>query len=170
MLDLKQNGNNKVNQKGTTMKVRSVTKNKGNPIITLSPADTLDQAVSLMMNHRIGSILIVDPDKLVGILSERDLLRVLHQGLDQSLVDITVKAAMTPNPITCDPDDSLEDAMTLMVDNNIRHLPVLYNGKLEGMLSITDIVEKLLEKAKFENKLLKNYIQNWPEDETEEAR
>ncbi len=149
------------------MKVRSVTKNKGKPVITLSPTDTLDQAVSLMMDHRIGSILIVDPDSLVGILSERDLLRVLHQGLDQSLADITVKAAMTPNPITCDPDNSLEEAMTMMVDNNIRHLPVVYKGKLEGMLSITDIVEKLLEKAKFENKLLKNYIQNWPEDETE---
>ncbi len=149
------------------MKVRSVTKNKGKPVITLSPTDTLDQAVSLMMDHRIGSILIVDPDSLVGILSERDLLRVLHQGLDQSLADITAKAAMTPNPITCDPDNSLEEAMTMMVDNNIRHLPVVYNGKLEGMLSITDIVEKLLEKAKFENKLLKNYIQNWPEDETE---
>ena len=149
------------------MKIRSVTKNKGKPVITLSPTDTLDQAVSLMMDHRIGSILIVDPDSLVGILSERDLLRVLHQGLDQSLADITVKAAMTPNPITCDPDNSLEEAMTMMVDNNIRHLPVVYKGKLEGMLSITDIVEKLLEKAKFENKLLKNYIQNWPEDETE---
>jgi CBS domain-containing protein len=146
------------------MKVRSVTKNKGKPVITLSPADTLDQAVSLMMVHRIGSVLIVDPDTLVGILSERDLLRVLHQGLDQSLVNITVKQAMTPNPITCDPDESLEDAMTKMVDNNIRHLPVVYKGKLEGMLSITDIVEELLKKAKFENRLLKNYIQNWPEE------
>jgi CBS domain-containing protein len=148
------------------MNVRSVTKNKGKPVITLLPTDTLDQAVSLMMDHRIGSILIVDPDTLVGILSERELLRVLHQGLDQSLVNITVKAAMTPNPITCNPDNSLEEAMTMMVENNIRHLPVLYDGKLEGMLSITDIVEELLKKAKFENKLLKNYIQNWPEDET----
>jgi CBS domain-containing protein len=146
------------------MRVSSVTKNKGKPVITLSPADTLDQAVSLMMVHRIGSVLIVDPDTLVGILSERDLLRVLHQGLDQSLANITVKRAMTPNPITCEPDDSLEDAMTKMVENNIRHLPVVHKGKLEGMLSITDIVEQLLEKAKFENKLLKNYIQNWPEE------
>ena len=53
--------------------------------------------------------------------------------------------------------------MNIMVDNNVRHLPVVYQGKLEGMLSITDIVEELLKKAKFENKLLKNYIQNWPD-------
>lgn len=147
------------------MKLRSVTKNKGKPLITLLPNDTLDQAVSLMMNHRIGSVLIVDPVKLVGILSERDLLRVLHNGYDQTLANIKVSEAMTPKPFVCDPDDSLEDAMTLMVTNNIRHLPMVYKGKLEGMLSITDIVEELLKKAKFENKLLKNYIQNWPEED-----
>lgn len=145
------------------MKVRSVTKNKGKPIITLSPSDSLDQAVNLMMEHRIGSIIIVDEGALVGILSERDMLTVLHEK--RALWSpITVQDAMTPNPFTCEPDDSLEDAMNLMVDNNIRHLPMVYRGKLEGMLSITDIVEKLLEKAKFENKLLKNYIQNWPDD------
>jgi len=146
------------------MKVRSVTKNKGKPVITLSPGDSLDQAVSLMMEHSIGSILIVESGDLVGILSERDLLRVLHQK-QAMWTPIIVKDAMTPNPIVCDPDDSLEEAMNLMVDNNIRHLPMTYKGKLEGMLSITDIVEELLEKAKFENKLLKNYIQNWPDDE-----
>jgi CBS domain-containing protein len=149
------------------MKVRSVTKNKGKPVITLSPGDSLDQVVGLMMEHRIGSILIVESGYLVGILSERDLLRVLHQK-QAMWTPITVKDAMTPNPITCDPDDSLEEAMTLMVANNIRHLPMTYKGKLEGMLSITDIVEKLLEKAKFENKLLRNYIQNWPDDEDNE--
>jgi len=149
------------------MKVRSVTKNKGKPVITLSPGDSLDQAVGLMMEHSIGSILIVESGDLVGILSERDLLRVLHQK-QAMWTPISVKDAMTPKPITCDPDDSLEEAMNLMVDNNIRHLPMTYKGKLEGMLSITDIVEKLLEKAKFENKLLKNYIQNWPDDDDSE--
>lgn len=149
------------------MKVRSVTKNKGKPVITLSPGDSLDLAVGLMMEHSIGSILIVESGSLVGILSERDLLHILHQK-QAMWTPITVKDAMTPNPITCDPDDSLEEAMNLMVDNNIRHLPMTYKGQLEGMLSITDIVEKLLEKAKFENKLLKNYIQNWPDDEDNE--
>lgn len=151
------------------MKVRSVTKNKGKPIITLGPSDSLDQAVNLMMEHRIGSIIIVEEGALVGILSERDMLNVLHQK--RALWSpITVQDAMTPNPFTCEPDDSLEDAMNVMVDNNIRHLPMVYRGKLEGMLSITDIVEKLLEKAKFENKLLKNYIQNWPDEESEQEQ
>lgn len=146
------------------MKVRSITKNKGKPVIGLGPADSLDKVVTLMMDNRIGSLVITDAGKVVGILSERDLLRVLHKK-HAMWTPVTVGDAMTPNPIVCHPDDTLEEVMTVMVDNNIRHLPVVYNDKLEGMLSITDIVEELLKKAKFENKLLKNYIQNWPDAE-----
>jgi CBS domain-containing protein len=149
------------------MKVRSVTKNKGKPVITLSPQDSLDKAVSLMMEHRIGSIVITEDERVVGILSERDLLTILHNK-HAMWTPLTAVHAMTPDPYTCHPDDTLEEVMNLMVKHNIRHLPVLYGGKLEGMLSITDIVEELLKKAKFENKLLKNYIQNWPENEEQQ--
>ena len=144
------------------MKVRAITKNKGKPVIGLAPSDSLDQAVSLMMDNRIGSLVVTDNGKLVGILSERDLLKVLHQK-QAMWSPITVADAMTPSPFVCQPDNTLEEVMNIMVDNNIRHLPVVYEDKLEGMLSITDIVEELLKKAKFENKLLKNYIQNWPD-------
>ncbi len=151
------------------MKVRSITKNKGKPVIGLAPSDTLDKAVALMMEHRIGSLVVTDHDgKLVGILSERDLLKILHQK-HAMWRPLTAADAMTPEPYTCDPDNSLEEVMNLMVEYNIRHLPVVYKGKLEGMLSITDIVEELLKKAKFENKLLKNYIQNWPDAEHEQS-
>ena len=151
------------------MKVRSITKNKGKPVIGLTPTDTLDKAVALMMEHRIGSLVVTDYDgKLVGILSERDLLTILHQK-HAMWSPLTAADAMTPEPYTCDPDNSLEEVMNLMVEYNIRHLPVVYKGKLEGMLSITDIVEELLKKAKFENKLLKNYIQNWPDAEHEQS-
>lgn len=146
------------------MKVRAITKNKGKPVIGLEPTDSLDKVVSLMMDNRIGSLVITDAGKVVGILSERDLLRVLHQK-HAMWTPVTVGDAMTRDPIVCHPDNTLEEVMTIMVENNIRHLPVVYDGKLEGMLSITDIVEELLKKAKFENKLLKNYIQNWPDAE-----
>ncbi len=146
------------------MKVRSITKNKGKPVIGLSPNDSLDLAVTLMMDNRIGSLIITDKGSVVGILSERDLLRILHDK-HAMWTPMTVSNAMTPDPIVCHPDNTLEEVMNLMVDNNVRHLPVVYEGKLEGMLSITDIVEELLKKAKFENKILKNYIQNWPDAE-----
>lgn len=146
------------------MKVRSITKNKGKPVITLMPSDSLDRAVTLMMDNHIGSLIVMDNNKLVGILSERDLLSILH---DKYAIwePIMVKDAMTPDPFTCHPDNTLEEVMSIMVEHNVRHLPVVYEGKLEGMLSITDIVEELLKKAKFENKLLKGYIQNWPDAE-----
>lgn len=146
------------------MKVRSITKNKGKPVIGLSPTDSLDKAVALMMEHRIGSLVVTDKDELVGILSERDILKVLHRK-HAMWQPQTAADAMTANPYTCDPDNSLEEVMNMMVAHNIRHLPVVYKNHLEGMLSITDIVEELLKKAKFENKLLKNYIQNWPDAE-----
>jgi CBS domain-containing protein len=149
------------------MKVRSITKNKGKPVIGLSPSDSLDKAVTLMMEHRIGSLVVTDADgQLVGIVSERDLLTILHQK-HAMWSPLTTADAMTPNPYTCEPDNTLEEVMNIMVEHNIRHLPVVYKDKLEGMLSITDIVEELLKKAKFENKLLKNYIQNWPDAEQE---
>ncbi|MFW5449990.1 MAG: CBS domain-containing protein [Methylophagaceae bacterium] len=146
------------------MKVRSITKNKGKPVIGLSPSDSLDQAVTLMMEHHIGSLIVTENGKVVGILSERDLLRILHDK-HAMWTPLMVSNAMTPDPIVCHPDNTLEEVMNMMVDNNVRHLPVVYEGKLEGMLSITDIVEELLKKAKFENKILKNYIQNWPDAE-----
>ncbi len=146
------------------MKVRSITKNKGKPVIGLAPSDSLDKAVELMMDNRIGSLVVTENDKLVGILSERDLLTVLHEK-NAMWTPVTVADAMTPNPFVCHPDNTLEEVMNIMVDHNVRHLPVVYNDNLEGMLSITDIVEELLKKAEFENKLLKNYIQNWPDVE-----
>ncbi|ODN66196.1 CBS domain-containing protein [Methylophaga muralis] len=149
------------------MKVRLITKNKGKPVIGLTPKDSLDKAVHLMMEHRIGSLVVTENGALVGILSERDLLSVLHKK-HAMWEPKTAADAMTPNPYTCDPDNTLEEVMNMMVEHNIRHLPVVYKGRLEGMLSITDVVEELLKKAKFENKLLKNYIQNWPDAEHEE--
>jgi CBS domain-containing protein len=148
------------------MKVRLITKNKGKPVIGLIPTDSLDKAVRLMMEHRIGSLVVTENGALVGILSERDLLSVLHKK-HAMWEPKTAADAMTPNPYTCDPDNTLEEVMNMMVEHNIRHLPVVYKGRLEGMLSITDVVEELLKKAKFENKLLKNYIQNWPDAEHE---
>ena len=146
------------------MKVRSITKNKGKAVIGLTPTDSLDRAVTLMMDNHIGSLVVTENKKLIGILSERDLLSVLHDK-HAMWSPLTVKDAMTPNPFTCEPDNTLEEVMNIMVEHKVRHLPVVYGGKLEGMLSITDIVEELLKKAEFENKLLKNYIQNWPDAE-----
>lgn len=92
------------------MKVRTITKNKGKPVIGLAPSDSLDQAVTLMMEHRIGSLVVMENEQLVGILSERDLLTILHDK-HAMWIPITVSHAMTENPIVCHPDNTLEEVM-----------------------------------------------------------
>ena len=149
------------------MKVSSIRKNKGKPVIGISPDQPLNAAVELLVENRFGSLVVMENEELIGIITERDLMRVLHEK-SEYWSPVTVADAMTPNPIVCEPDNTLEEVMGMMVENRIRHLPVVFEGKLEGMLSITDIVEELLNQAKFENRLLKNYIQNWPDEEPEE--
>lgn len=146
------------------MKVGDIRKNKGKPVIGVTPTDTLSAAVALLATKRIGSLVVLDAGELVGIITERDLVGVLDTNPD-TWAAMPVADAMTPNPIVCDPESTLKEVMSLMMENSIRHLPMVHDGKLEGMLSITDIVDQLLEAAKFENKLLKNYIQNWPDGE-----
>lgn len=151
------------------MKVRAITKNKGKPVIGLTPGDSLDLAVALMIENHIGCVVITENGKLVGILSESDVLKILYKK-QAMWSPVTVADAMTPNPYVCEPDNTLEEVMSMMIDNGVHHLPVVYHGKLEGMLSMTDVAEELLKKAKFENKLLKNYIQNWPDADQEEVQ
>jgi CBS domain-containing protein len=144
------------------MKVSSITKNQENPVIGIEPDKPLNDAVAKMVEHRIGALVVIENDALIGIISERDLLSVLHEK-SELWSPVCVRDVMTAKPIVCDPENTLEEVMTMMVDNNVRHLPLMHDGELKGMLTITDIVEELLNKAKFENKLLKNYIQNWPD-------
>ncbi len=144
------------------MKVSSITKNQGKPVIGIAPDKPLNDAVAEMVEHRIGALVVIENGALIGIISERDLLSVLHEK-SELWSPVFVRDVMTADPIVCDPENTLEEVMNMMVDNNIRHLPMMHDGELKGMLTITDIVEELLNKAKFENKLLKNYIQNWPD-------
>ncbi len=150
------------------MKVSAITKNKGKPVIGIEPDKALNEAVAKMVEHRIGALVVTENDALIGIISERDLLSVLHEK-SELWSPVFVRDVMTADLVVCDPDNTLEEVMNMMVDNNVRHLPMMHDGKLKGMLTITDIVEELLNKAKFENKLLKNYIQNWPDADHDHA-
>lgn len=118
------------------------------------------------MKHRVGSLLVRDNGKLVSIVTERDIVWAAGK-MGTSLKDVKVRDIMATTLVTCDIDDSLDHAMDLMTRNptrqRIRHLPVLDNNELAGVISIGDIVHALLTETKFENNLLKNYIKNWPD-------
>ncbi len=135
---------------------------------SIKPEQPLTDAVHLMMQHRIGSLVVLEDERLVGIVTERDVMRAVDDHLDR-FSDVQVGDVMSPDPIVCHPELPLDEAMdTLMhnaTGNRIRHLPVIENEQLVGMISIGDIIDALLTETRFENRLLKHYIKNWPESE-----
>ncbi|HKJ23057.1 MAG TPA: CBS domain-containing protein [Gammaproteobacteria bacterium] len=150
------------------MKARHLIKDRNPPFYGITPHHSMAEAVDAMMNHRISSLVVMDNGHLVSIVTERDVMRTVYQhGGDFSKVK--VQEAMAPELIVCQAEDGLDDVIELLFHNRlgkrIRHLPVLDNQELMGVISIRDIVNALLTETRFENRLLRNYIKNWPEPE-----
>ncbi len=150
------------------MKVSQILQKKGNLCHSIEPGKTLVEAVASMMQYRIGSLLVMEAGKLISIVTERDVLWAVNE-YGAKVIEIKVRDLMAEHLVTCHGECSLADAMDMMTKNptgrRIRHLPVLEGEKLLGLISIGDIVNTLLQEAEFENKLLRNYIRNWPEVE-----
>ena len=117
-----------------------------------------------MLAKKIGSLLVTDKDgTLVGIISERDFLTIVGEHT-KDWEDITVSDVMTKEVITTTAEDTLEQVMSIMTEHHIRHIPVMGNDKIVGVLALGDIINALLDKSLFQNKLLKRYIKDWPAD------
>jgi CBS domain-containing protein len=150
------------------MRIASVLKRKGAEIHTIEPQAPADEAVRRMVQNRIGSLVVMEGDRPVSIITERDVLQALDAH--GSVSGLRVADLMAKHLVMCGSVDTVDKAMGLMTHNvtgrRIRHLPVIDGGRLVGMLSIGDVVEALLTEATFENRLLKNYIKHWPEEDT----
>lgn len=150
------------------MNIEHILKKKGAQCHRIDPDKPLTEAVASMMECRVGSLLVFDEqDQLAGIVTERDVLRAVHRfGADLS--GVKVKDVMAQNLVTCAPGDSVDDIMERMLNNptekRIRHLPVMDGGVLKGIISIGDVVDALLTETRFENRLLRNYVKNWPDE------
>ena len=137
---------------------------KGSAVQSIDPAATLADAVQELVRHNIGSLVVCPPGQscdgpgLLGILTERDILRACaaHPGTLDRLI---VAEHMTTRVITGSPGDSIEHAMGLMTEKRIRHLPVLEEGRLRGLISIGDVVKAQHQQMVLENHYLKSYIQ-----------
>ena len=106
-------------------------------LYSVDPSTTVGEAISLMARNRIGSALIMEGGKLVGIFTERDTVRAISQSYDAPTHEIS--SWMTRDPKTIDPDIDIEDAMKLMLDHGFRHLPVVEKGEVIGMISMRDL-------------------------------
>ena len=137
--------------------VRHLLNDKPDEVLTVAPATTLREALKLMNDHDIGVVVVVDEDKVQGIFSERDFAREVVQK-DSLSLDAQVSALMTSQVYYVQPDQLIDDCMALMVDKHIRHLPVLENGHLVGMISIRDVVREMVSSKDITIRSLENYI------------
>lgn len=140
------------------MHLRDILSHKGRNIVSCTPADSLTRAVGCLVEHNIGSLVVLEGGRMVGILTERDILRACDAG-GGCVSDQTVQQRMTPDPVTGSSDDEIADVMGIMTRHRIRHLPVVDRGELVGLVSIGDIVKAEHAEATQENHYLKCYIQ-----------
>ena len=137
--------------------VAQILKNKSRTVWSISPGKTVYRALELMAEKDIGAVLVMDGEKLAGMLSERDYARrVILKG--KSSRDMLVKDLMTKVIVTVTPEQTIENCMQLMTDKHLRHLPVLDNGKLAGIITIGDVVKAIMEEQKSAIQSLENYI------------
>jgi CBS domain-containing protein len=138
-------------------KVKNILDKKGRAIFSVAPSVTVYQAIELMCDQNIGGLLIVENDVLTGIFTERDYARkLILKG--KSSKDTRIADLMTPNPITVTADTTIEECMQIMTQRKIRHLPVLEEGKLTGMVSIGDVVSTVIDEQKNIIDHLEQYI------------
>lgn len=139
------------------MNVSDILKAKGTSIYSVSGEISVYDAIKVMGEKNIGALMIIENEKLAGILSERDYARkVVLKGKVSK--DTLVKEIMTENVLTVAPEDSIERCMAIMSDKHIRHLPVVEGDKVLGMVSIGDVVNGIIESQKETIAHLKNYI------------
>lgn len=141
------------------MKINDVLRGKrsGTQVVTISPEATVSELLALLAEHNIGAV-VVSPDgsSVAGIVSERDIVRLLKDTLDAR--DIPVSAIMTTTVHTCGLDDHIDSLMRMMTEQRIRHVPVVTDGVLTGIVSIGDVVKTRIGELEFEREQLSNYI------------
>lgn len=140
------------------MAVAHILRQKGTSVFTVEPGDSVQTIVDMLARHRIGAVVVVDPaGGIAGIVSERDVVRAMV-GDVAAVVSMTAKDIMTAKVRTCSPTDSEAELMQIMTESRIRHLPVVANGRVTGMISIGDVVKLRIESMEAEADQMKTYI------------
>jgi CBS domain-containing protein len=139
------------------MRIADVLRSKGGEVMTINPDATVTELLDGLASHNIGAMVVVGPDGLAGIVSERDIVRRLHAH-GASVLSRPVSEIMTPVVSTCSKSDTVDSLTMLMTENRVRHVPVLENGKLIGIVSIGDVVKTRMEELEAEHEQLQSYI------------
>jgi CBS domain-containing protein len=143
------------------MQVKEILRVKGNRLVSAEPAGRAVDAVSTMAKENLGSLVVLEQGRMVGMLTFHELLRALaNRG--GALGDVKVGDIMVRDPVTAEPEMEVNDLRRTMLETSARYLPVVSEGKLLGVISFRDVAKAVLEEQDFENKMLKGYIKNWP--------
>ncbi len=139
------------------MKLKDIIKAKGTTVFSIHPEKSVRDAVDMLVRYNIGALLVMEEARPVGIFTERDTLRLVASDADR-LGEILIEAVMTTDLIVGDPEDDVEVAMHVMTEKRIRHLPVLVDDSLAGMVSIGDLVKSQHDEKAVTIRYLKDYI------------
>ncbi|MFZ5512550.1 MAG: CBS domain-containing protein [Pseudomonadota bacterium] len=143
------------------MLVSEILRIKGKVLYTIAPTKTLADAVATMSDQDVGSLVVFDSGRMVGMLTFREVLKALRQS-GAGWQNVPIAEVMVRDPVTAGPDMEIDHLRRLMVEHHMRYLPVMDGNTLLGVISFHDVAKAVLEEQSFENRMLKNYIRNWP--------
>lgn len=148
------------------MKASEILKVKGNILYTVTPETSMLDAINTMAEKDIGSLVVMEFGELVGMLTFREVLKTVHAGKGTVSTD-TVRKRMDEAPLTVTPDTDLNEVRRIMLEQHARYVPVMEAKVLLGVISFYDVAKAVLEAQGFENKMLKAYIRDWPDEASE---
>jgi CBS domain-containing protein len=152
-------------KRGNTMKVSDILRVKGNTLFTVKPDQPLADAVNVMSEHDIGSLVVMDHGDVVGMLTFREVINQVV-GNGGSVGTTLVRTAMDDAPLTCTPETELGEVRRMMLERHARYMPVMSQRTLMGVISLYDVAKAVVDAQDFENRMLKSYIRDWPAEDT----
>ncbi|MDO8319759.1 CBS domain-containing protein [Rhodoferax sp.] len=144
------------------MKVSDILRIKGGTLYTTSPDESLFNALKLMADRDIGSLVVMEHGELVGMLTVRELTQVLVK-MGGNVSTTMVRTAMDDAPLTCTSETDMDEVRRMMLDRHARYMPVMNKKMLMGVISFHDVARAVVDSQNFENQMLKAYIHDWPE-------
>jgi CBS domain-containing protein len=151
------------------MQVKEIMRIKGNTLYAATPDMMLSECVVMMADNDIGSLVVMDKGKLIGMLTFREVIKILakrqveqHSGPTPKVAEIRVGDVMDPAPQIVSPETEVDELRRTMLEHHARYVPVMEGDEVVGVVSFHDVAKAVLEEQGFENRMLKGYIKNWP--------
>jgi CBS domain-containing protein len=146
------------------MKVSDILRVKGNTLFTVAPDEPLSQAIDVMADKDIGSLVVMDHGDLVGMLTFREVIQCIVRNKHTQGTTL-VRTAMDDHPLTCTLETELDEVRRMMLERHARYMPVMDKRMLMGVISLYDVAKAVVDSQNFENRMLKAYIRDWPVEE-----